>query len=394
MSLATPTTQEVSDNILAQIEGALGETTPLLPKAFQRVLAKALSGVYVLLYRYAGFIFLQQFVAHATFRETIINGRAVKPLVEWGRLVGVGDPTPATHAELSIDVTVEVQTGTLPAGSQLVFPDTGVIYLTVGDVALDAATKTVTIRAASDQEGGGGAGTIGNLEAGDVVSFASPLSNVARDATVLSQVVTGADGESESAYRGRVIDRFQRIPQGGAYADYKLWGEEVEGILAIFPYTGDPGEVDVFVEATIASSGSADGIPTAAQLQAVDDAIQLDDAGLASRRPSNAAVNVLPITRTGYDVVVTGLSDATIESDIEAGIDEHLRSLEPFIVGLSRLPRKDRVFQSAVACVAQDTASASGASITSVRLEKGGVEIPVDTLGEGEKAKLENITFS
>lgn len=397
MSLSTPTTSEVSDNILGQVETSLSQTVPLLPKAVLRVLAKTLAGVYVILYRYAGWTFLQLFVSTASWRETVVNGRTIRPLVEWGRLGGVGDPVPATRAELLVDVTVEELGGTLPAGSQLLFPGTGVIYLTTSAIALDAATKQVTIRASSDPEGNGGAGAIGNLEAGDVVSFASPLAGVARDAVVSSQVTAGADGESEDAYRARVLQRFQRPPQGGAYADYRAWGEEEAGILNVYAYTGDlPGEVDVYVEATVASSGSEDGIPTSAQLDAVQDRIDMDDAGLATRRPANAAVNVLPISRVAFDVSVSGLlaPDLPAAQDaIRDALDEYMRSREPYIVGLSVPPRRDRITESAVAGVADEAARLAGATITTVELQLGGIPTIAFTLGRGEKAKLGNATY-
>ena len=92
MSLTTPTTKQISDNIISQIEATISQSVPLLPKAFIRVLAKALAGVVTILYKYAGFIFLQMFVRYASFSETTINGKTLTPLVEWGRLIGVGDP--------------------------------------------------------------------------------------------------------------------------------------------------------------------------------------------------------------------------------------------------------------------------------------------------------------
>lgn len=397
MSLTTPTTAEIADNIQAQIESSLSATAPpLLPKAFIRVLAKVLAGVFILVYRYAGFIFLQMFVSTASMRETVVNGRTIRPLIEWGRLIGVGDPIAATRAELVVTVTVELQTGSLPAGSQLLFASTGVIYLTTASVFLDAPTKQVTIRASSDQQGGGGAGAIGNLQPGEIVSFASPLPNVARDCVVVSQAVTGADAESDDTYRARVIRRFRRRPQGGAYADYQQWGEEAAGILNVYPYTSDnPGEVDVYVEATIASSGSPDGIPTGAQLNAVRDLILLDQAGLASRKPANAALNVFAITRTGLNVRIADLDPDTPEAQlaIKDAIDEFMRSREPFIVGLSVLPRRDRITQASVAGVADEAASALGATISEVELLNGVNPILAYTLDQGEKAKLGTATF-
>ena len=397
MSLTTPTTKEISDNIIAQLEASLNQSIPLLPKAFLRVLARALAGVFVLLYKYGGFMFLQMFVRTATISETTINGRTLSPLIEWGRLIGVGDPAAATNAELLIAVTVETQAGVLPSGTQLLNSDNGVTYITIGSVAINAATIQVRVRAASDQSGGGGSGAIGNLSPGDTLSFANPLANVAREATVVSQEVTGADGESTDAYRQRIIDRFQKRPQGGAYADYEQWGEEPAGILNVYPYTGEfPGQVDLFVEATVESSGSPDGVPTAAQLQEVLDSVEQDSNGLASRRPANALVNALPITRVAFDIRVTSLlvdDLAGVRADIETAIEEYFLNREPFIEGLSILPRRDRITRSAVAGVVDDIVSASGGIFSAVEIRQSGVLLELYSLGIGEKAKATSVTF-
>lgn len=393
-----PTIQGLTDNVVSQIEGKIAQDVPLLPKSFIRVLAKALAGVTVLLYRYCGWILLQLFVAHASFQETVVLGRRLRPLVEWGRLIGVGDPQPATQAELVIDVEVELQSGDLAGGSQLIFPASGVLYQVISAVPLNAATVQATIRAVSDQDGGDGAGAIGNLEPGDIVQFANPLPNVARNATVVSVTTQGADAETEEAYRARVIRRFQRRPQGGAYADYQAWGEEVPGILNVYPYaSATPGEVDVYVEATPESSGDPDGIPTQGQLDAVAESIKLDAEGLASRRPVTAMVNVFPITRSTFDVVITNLdangNEASILQTLESAVDDYLRTREPFIDGLSPLPRLDRITQGAVAGVIMSTAEAEGATVATVTLERNSLLITEYNLASGEKAKLGTLTL-
>jgi len=398
MSLVTPTTKELSDNIIAQLEATLNQTIPLLPRAFNRVLAKALAAVFILLYKYGGFIFLQIFVQSAAAKDTTIFGVVVNPLTFWGRLIGVGDPVAATNAELLIDITVENQVGSLPSGTQLVSTDNGVTYITIGAVLLNGPTVQATIRAVSDQAGGGGEGAIGNLTAGNTsVSFANPIANVVRNVLVDSQVVTGANAESTEVYRQRVIDRFQKEPQGGALADYEIWGEEVAGIVNIYPYTSDcPGQVDVFVEATVASSGDPDGIPTAAQLQAVLDSIELDKLGLATRRPANALANTFPITRVPFDVRVLGLvvdNLAQVQADITTAVKEYFLEREPFIVGLTVPPRRDRVTQSGVAGVVEDIVSAAGGIFTSVVVTQATVTIIVFSLGIGEKAKASSVTF-
>jgi uncharacterized phage protein gp47/JayE len=399
MALATPTTAQIAANIIVQLEAALSQAIPLLPKAFSRVLAKVLAGVYVTLYKYAGFSLLQQFVSTASMQETLVNGQLIRPLVEWGRLVGVGDPLGATQAELDLTVTVITQTGSLPGGAQLLNASTGVVYQTIAAVPLDAPTVTVTARASSDQTGGNAAGTIGNLEPGTILQFASPPAAVARNATVAGTSVEGAEAELESVYRERVKLRFRRRPQGGAYADYQQWGTGVAGIRAVFPYTGAPGEVDIYVEAV-----EGDGVPSGALLDAVLAAINFDPqefpspTGLANRRPANAAINVLPIVRTGFAVEIAGfetngsVDEDTVLAEMQEGLDEFFRARQPFIVGLSALPRLDRVTQGAVAGVVNEIAEANGASVATVILRRASVAIQQYALAHGELAKLDSLT--
>lgn len=395
MSLPTPSVQQLSDNMIAQVSAQLSQTVPFLPKAFINVLAKVLAGTILILWKYCGFIFLQLFVAYASAEPTTINGKIVVPLVEWGRLIGVGDPLPAVQAQHTITVTVTKQVGSLASGTALQFPATKIIYETVAVVPLTAATVTVTVRAVADQSGGDGSGSIGNLQPGDVLEFANPPPNVVSKAPVLAQVVAGANAEDIEVYRARIVARFQAKPQGGAAADYRAWSQAVPGILGVYPYAGFPGEVDVYVEATPESSGSPDGIPSDAQRLAVADAIDLDIEGVASLRPVNAAVNVLPIIRSAFDVDVIGLTSTdspAVLTAILAGVDEHLRSLEPFIVGLSVLPRKDRVSQANVAAVVDGIVSAQGGTVASVILKENGQQLTARGLVAGEKAKVGTVT--
>jgi uncharacterized phage protein gp47/JayE len=390
----TPTTKQVSDNIIAQVSAQLAQTVPFFPKSFIRVMAQALAGLIVVLYKYAGFIWLQLFVRTASDAETTINGRIVRPLREWGALVGIDEPKPASQAELTINVSVTNQTGFLRTGSQLIYPSTGVTYLVTGDIALNAPTVSAVVRASGDQQGGDGAGTIGNLPNGAQLQFVNPLPNIGRVATVTGQVVTGADAEDVEVYRQRILDRFQKRPQGGAYADYEQWGEEAAGVLTVYPYTSEcPGQVDIYVE----SATEQDGIPTNAQIQAALDLIELDQNGLASRRPIGALVNGFPITRLAFDVRVLGLSVpgdlATVRDQIEAALIDYFLSREPYIVGLSVGARSDRITATGVGGVVDQVVGAAGGVFTTLQVKRNGVDASVYILGVGEKAKLGALTY-
>lgn len=390
----TPTTRQLRDNIANQITGRLGVSSALLPKSFISVLSAALAAAMVVLYKYANFIFLQLFVKHASDKFMTINGRSTSPLREWGRLVGVPDPKSAQPTTLEVDVTTSNVGEILRSNTQLINPDTGVVYAVSGDVELSDPVTTVAITAVGDQQGGNGAGTIGNMPDGATVSFVNPLSGINQQATVTGTAVTGSDAEATDAYRQRILDRFQKRPQGGAYADYEQWGEEAAGVLNIYPYTSScPGQVAVYVE----SSTEPDGIPTPAQLTAAYDSIQLDESGLATRRPVGALVQTFPISRSVFDVRVIGVSVpgdlGAVRDQIKEGITAYLLDREPFIEGLSVGIRKDTITQSALSGTVNNIVSAAGGVFTSVTLYSSGAPLTLYRLGMGEKAKLGELTY-
>lgn len=392
MALDVPSTQTVADQIIAAVESEFGKSISLLPKSFTRVLSKALAGLWTITYKYSAWTHLQKYVAYASFSETEVNGRKLRPLVEWGRLIGVGDPTAATNAQLTVSFGVlNTDSSTLPAGTQLVHPSSGVIYITMADVVLDTSSESVNVLAASDPDNNSGVGTIGNRANGDVLKWANPIAQLdTAGATVTATVVTAANGETEEAYRARIVDRFAGRAEGGAYSDYRVWATEVSGIINAYVYTGDsPGIVDVFIEASVPSSNE-DGIPTEAQKDAVEAAIHLTSGGLASRRPVSAFVNVEKISRQGFGVTVNSLSpaDDEIKTGIEQALDDYFRGREPFILGLTRLPRLDRITIGAVSGVVDETAAGYGASVDSVEVTLNGTPITAITLGKGQKAKL------
>lgn len=394
-----PITDDLRDGLVAAISASINQTIPILPKSFVRMLAAVLAAVLVVLYKYAAFIFLQIFVATASFEETTVNGRKINPLVFWGRLIGVGDPDAATKAELLVDITVETQGGTLTASETNVIGSlNGFTYALQADVSLNAPVVQGTFRAAADPVGNGGAGAAGNLSAGDIVTFTKPFGDIASDAIVNARTADGADGESADLYRERIIERFSGRPQGGAGLDYVIWGREVEGIINIYPYTGDPGEVDVYAEATPESSGNPDGIPTAGQLTDIEEAIQNDAGGLALNRPIGSFVTVLPISRTGFTVDITDLTGEdlpTLKTNIEEAIEIHLLEREPFIDGVTPLPKKQDITLDNIRGIVNDFAAAANGSFATVvvKFTVSTIAFNIYTLLEGEKSKLTIVNY-
>ena len=356
-----PTISELQASIKSSLESRMSITIPLLEKAFLWVVSVVFAGVLSLLYKYVSWWAQQPFAQFASFEEVTCGDKRFSPLIEIGVENDAGYPKEATRAELVVDVAT-VTDGTEPyqtlsENEALTSDDNDFTYLVKNTVTLDAETVQATIIASADPDDGGGYGASGNLQPGATLSFAKPVAYVSRTVTVASQAVTAADAESEDAYRGRVRRRRARPLQGGAYADYEAWGEGVPGILRCYPQSGDPGEILAYIEATVESSGSDDGIPTTAQLEAVETAMHYDDAGKRTRAPGDVPVTVLPISRAGMDVEIIGLDvedETGCKADVESALDEYFRSLEVYIVGLSIPPRKDRALSVDVGGIISD----------------------------------------
>lgn len=396
MALVTPTTEEIRDQIINQVVASTSLVANLLPRAFTRFFSNILAGVFMICYKYAGWMFLQIFVRTASFEETEILGEKVTPLIEWGRLIGEGDPNAATQAELLLDITVINQTGSIDAGTLATSTKNNITYILLSAITLDAATKQGTFRAASDIDGGIGAGEVGNLDPGDTVSFVEPLPNVERDMIVDSLTVTGVDAETESEYRQRVIDRFQLQPQGGAGVDYVIWGTEDEQVLNIYPYTGDNGFVDVYVE--VKSSVEPDGIASQDVLDAVRGVITFAD-GEQTRKPINAYLNTYSITRQGFDINIVGLlvdDQAAVEADITDAVETYFLEREPYIDGVTSLPRKDRIQINELLGIVGSFVYAANGTFSDVTVFLTGTATEVDNLYSlqiGEKAKAFSVNF-
>lgn len=402
MSLEVRTIQQVNDLIYNQLESQFAKTFPIFPKSFIRVLSKTLAGVFIVLYKTSGWIFKQIFVQFASFEDVTINGKIINPLKEWGRLVGVGDPNEATQAELTISLTVNSIGETLFAGTQFTNTTNGVIYITQQNYTLSANPTAVSVIAIT-------AGTIGNLTPGtDILTAVNTLGIIENDASITTLDVTAVDAETETAYRRRIIERFQLQPQGGAYADYRIWASDVAGVLQTYIYAGDPpSNVLVYVAGVPASY--INRVADSALLLAVANAIEYDpDTGLADRRPIGAVIdpagdgsytNITSISNVTFDVEITSLSiDADILDDVKEDIynalDDYFEEREPYIEGLSIPPKKGNITQGNVMGIVNDIVASNSGTFLSAIVSISGVVQSNYALQEGELALFGALTIN
>jgi len=385
--------QQINDILIAQLEAQTAKIFPILPKSFLRILSKLLSSVFIILYKTSGWIFLQIFVSTASFKPITILGKTITPLIEWGRLVGIGDPEPATAAEITVLVNVNDIGSILYAGTQWISNINNVVYINQENYTLDVATKSINLIAVTP-------GVIGNLAISDVVSLTSTLGIIENDAAITAIITIAVDSENEVDYRQRVSERFQLQPQGGAYADYRIWGSAVPGVEQIYVYTGDiPTEVLIYV------SGDpdlyTDRIPNSALLLAVGNVIDFNpDTGKADRRPIGAIIdpdgdlsygNVKAITIKTFDIEITQLvvdDISTVNSAIKTALEDYMFEREQYIEGLSLPPKKNTITQANVIGIINDIVRAYSGTFLTAIISISGVISTNYSLLEGELAKL------
>ena len=385
------TAQQISDIFVTTLEAELSQSIPLMPRSFIRLFAKLMGIAFVVLFQYSEFIAMQMFVRTASDRPITIGGVTYTPLDMWGEQIGLTRNL-GQRSEGTITITVLVTGGTLLAGAVLLDPDTQETYLTIGDTSLSSSSVTATVRAVNYK-------TSATLYTGQTLSFISAPPEIQKDATVATVTVQGADPEDTDTWRQRQLNWWAARPQGGAYADYREWGQEVDGVENIYPFSGGTpgiptsgaGQVDIYVEA----SNTTDGIAPAALLTAVYDNIeQTASTGLADRRPINAYVNTASISRKTVNATIAGLvspDDVATKTAVEAALSEYMLSRENYIVGLSRLPRRDIISESEGAGVVGRVVSAYGGTVNSLSFDTG---LSAYALIEGEKAKLGTVSWT
>ncbi|HCB1085637.1 TPA: baseplate J/gp47 family protein [Klebsiella variicola subsp. variicola] len=121
---------------------------------------------------------------------------------------------------------------TLDAGAVINRAD-GYQYTTDAGVTIGSSgTATVAVTAvlpdiAEDVTGGG---SLGNADAGTILTLDANVSGIESTVTLIQPATGGADIEDEEDFRLRGLLAYQNPPQGGSDTDYKSWALSVSGI--------------------------------------------------------------------------------------------------------------------------------------------------------------------
>lgn len=339
--ISIPTIQDLVDGIITDLETEFQVTLNPLQKKFLYAMA-SVQGAKLKQYYLAIGKLQKNFFADTAEREAL--GGTLERL---GRIKLGRDPFPATQGEYEVEVTGTVG-AVIPAQTTFKSDDSatspGKLFILDADFTLTTSPDTMTLRALE-------AGGDSELIVGDTLTATAPLAGADEAAEVTTVTTEPQDEEDIEDYREKVLNSYRLEAQGGSAADYRLWGEDAQGVAAIYPYakSGADNEIDVFVEATIADSTDGKGTPGGTILSEVEDVIEQDpDTTLAlserGRRPLGVfAVNVLAVDVLDVNITITGYQNSTAAKValIEDALTELLEGIRPYIAGADVLDERN-----------------------------------------------------
>ena len=392
MAFQIPTTQEIFDAALANIEGRINQTSPLLQRAFNRVISAAIALVITGLYKYGAERAAQSLAVTATGSDLENIGA--------DRGINIQD---AVAAVITADLPGTNGT-VIPATASFTAASNGLRYFPDASVVVSGGVAALSLTCEQT-------GAVGNLEVSDTFSIGAQIAGASSVATVTGTTTTGADKEQQETYRASVLTAQRVTTGGGNYADYRIWSEETPGVRRAYPYAGrpigdpevtEPPERTVYVEAQIAID--PDGIAPPSLLDDVRDTITTDPITGFERQPMGLTDDTLfveSITRLGVfvevqDLAVDPTKEVQAKQDIEDALDLYFSSVLMFVIGLDfEGDRNDTLSIASIGGVVDDALRTTGGSISSVRF--GFTASFLETryqLQPGELVKTDTISYA
>ena len=389
MALPVSTLQAFKDQFIANIEARLNQATPLNDKAYNRVIA-----------------FAESVVAKSLQNLTVYEIEQVLAITAFG--TGL-DTIGANYGVIRKAAEATVLAATLPGTDTTVIPQTidftgdanGVRYFLDSSATIGVPTPGVAELEMTAED----VGVVGNLLVGDTLSIGTQIAGAQTVATVTDILNTGAESETDNAFRVRVLDAIRAKHGGGNAADYRAWAQEVAGVARAYPYSGKPVALlldssppDRTVYIRSDTTIDPDGIAPQSLLDEVRASITTDPITGLARQPlglTDDTLYVESITRTSFYVQIRNLSipddlKSKAEGEIEDALTAYFLSIAPFVDGLdSIVDRNDKITDLTVSNVVQDVLSANGGTANSVAFSTvPGDSIPEYQLSMGELAKL------
>lgn len=297
MAFERPALLELVERIQADLVSRLSIASAPLRRSVVSILARVIAGAVHMIYGRLEFLAVQ------LFPDTSENNF----LERHASLFGYSR-TEATYATGSV-TAVGINGTEIPSG--LVFRRTdGVEYRTTAPGAISGGEAELEVIAVL-------AGELGNADTGTGVRFENPVADVDVDAVATGDITGGADAETISALRTRLLARLRAPPQGGAAGDYEVWGLEVPGVTRVWIYPQELGAGTVTVR--FVRDDDVSLIPSGGEVDDVSDYLD-------ARRPVTAAVTVLAPVAVPLDMEISIVPDTSaVRIAVEAEVTDLLR---------------------------------------------------------------------
>jgi hypothetical protein len=411
MPYTTPTTAEIVERNISQIEQALNEKSPPSDRSFNKAWAAVEGMAQAGLYAYA--------------RDRARDNLAISASEGGLEVIGEEYNIPRRQAtNWRGNITLSLAQGqSLYSGTVYIGPQ-GLKYETTKTVTGGSGGTAETPLQCQDT------GPVGNLSVGDTLTIQSVVGGAGREATVTAVTYLGLDIENIEDYRIRVLDAIRGGSGGRGTAagegeavdvqvdacvtssDYRIAAEAVGGVARAYPFSGppedsgltpSPGQRVVYVEAS--PDIDPDGIPPQPLLDLVRAALLADPVTGNSREILGVPTGgdllfVEPIKRTGIYVRIIGLSVissslAAAESQIAQAVSALLRTFAPFVQGLDAdFDRRDELTSSVLAREVQNVLDAYAGAAEHITFgDTPLANLARYVLSENEKLKLEQIDF-
>lgn len=392
VDLKIPTTQENYDRCRNSIQSKLNQDVPENDVAFVNALSFAASALVTGLYKVLVRGAKQNLAITATGTDLSTLGKNFEVPRKGGTPYSFRCTVPSNG------------TDTVPPGSRWTGDSNGQTYVVTASTA-DAPSLTTTFDCNAVISG-----TPGLLNVSDLLSPTVTHPGITgAKAQVSSILVEGVNQEEQEEYRTRVLAA-ERSTGGGVNSyDIRRWGEAVDGVSGIYPYSGwiesgipvVPGDRTVFVESSSDPNGYADD----ALLDDVRTALFTDPETGLSRHTmglSEETTLVKSITRTSIYITVFGVADISSDSltaaklEIENEMDLYFRAMFPYIDGLDvGIDRNDTVTKLSIARQIQDILMSYGGYATNIEFGiSRGSSLNSYKMDKGEKLKKAEVIWS
>lgn len=391
--ITIPTISELYSQIKSDLEASYEDQIPTFGKAFLPIMAGVQASKLWLYYKAIGGLQKNIFV------DTADPEASGGTLERFGRIKLNRNPFPAVAGQYdvlltgTVGATVNAKT-TFKSNDDSSSP--GKLFILDVEHTMITSSETVVLRALEP-------GVDSKLEVGDGLTATVPIANINQGVTVAGESIEPQAAEDLEEYRQKAIEAYRSEPQGGAASDFRLWAADAQGVAQTYPYarSGYSGEVNLYVEATIADSTDGKGTPSAGLLTDVEAVIELDPdttkpLSARGRRPLGVfEVHYLPVSPKDVEIDIADFENLTseIEDLIEASIQELIDSIRPFVAGADVLADKNDTLNTNK-IVAKIFNVIPNASFGDVTLTVAGTPVSTFTFTEGDIPFLDSITYS